>query len=410
MTVEQRIHNYIWQRKSEIVDILKALIKIPSVKGEAKENAPFGEACAEALSYTQKLYESYGFATEADAEGGYLLSFFGEGKKSLGLFAHADVVPVSDDWILTKPFEPLEKDGYIIGRGAIDDKSAIVVSLFCARMLKELKLTYNVYDEKGTFDTDNLKLLIVGENADFDDDFKSRLRNYIKNGGKVIFTGSAIDLGKEIGALDFVELVENDTRDNAYYTIPESSLRTAMYDPARIVKNISGKEIARYVDNVFNFIWDGRQSYKYRPQGEITDYSAAVVGKNTACICFDIFQAYADNLLIDHRMLLEKAIDELMPERLIVSERMPKTATVAITKTAQHTVFHVKSTYAEHKISRGIIEEHNYMKSVPVSIASKYKEVYILPEMTRVESKIEEGRTLFETGDILGYRAFLLKE
>ena len=142
MTVEQRIHNYIWQRKSEIVDILKALIKIPSVKGEAKENAPFGAACAEVLSYTQKLYESYGFSTEADAEGGYLLSFFGEGKKSLGLFAHADVVPVSDDWILTKPFDPLEKDGYIIGRGAIDDKSAIVVSLFCARMLKELHLPF----------------------------------------------------------------------------------------------------------------------------------------------------------------------------------------------------------------------------------------------------------------------------
>jgi hypothetical protein len=33
----------------------------------------------------------------------------------------------------------------------------------------------------------------------------------------------------------------------------------------------------------------------------------------------------------------------------------------------------------------------------------------VLPEMTRVESKTEKGRTLFETGDILGYRAFLLK-
>ena len=64
MTVEQRIHNYIWQRKSEIVDILKALIKIPSVKGEAKENAPFGAACAEALRYTRALYEQNGFEAE----------------------------------------------------------------------------------------------------------------------------------------------------------------------------------------------------------------------------------------------------------------------------------------------------------------------------------------------------------
>ncbi|MBQ8309499.1 MAG: Sapep family Mn(2+)-dependent dipeptidase [Clostridia bacterium] len=94
------------------------------------------------LEFTQNLYESNGFDTELDAEGGYLLSYYGEGKKSLGLFAHADVVPVGDDWILTSPFEPIEKDGYIIGRGAIDDKSAVVTSLFCARMLKELRIPF----------------------------------------------------------------------------------------------------------------------------------------------------------------------------------------------------------------------------------------------------------------------------
>lgn len=279
-----------------------------------------------------------------------------------------------------------------------------------ARMLKELKLTYNVYDEKGSFDEDCLKLLIIGENADFDDDFKSRLRNYIKKGGKVIFTGSAIDLGKEIGALDYIEPVQNDTRDNAYYTIPESSLRIAMYAPSRLVKNISGKEIAKYVNNVFNFIWDGRHSYKYRPQGEITDYSAAVVGENTACICFDIFKAYADNFLIDHRELFERVVDELLPERFIEAKGLPKTSNATLTRNAEHTVFHVKTTYAEHKMNRGIIEEHVWAKSTPVSIHGEYGEVYILPEMTKLESRIEKGRTLFETGDILGYRAFLLKE
>ncbi|MBP3377076.1 MAG: alpha-L-fucosidase [Clostridia bacterium] len=279
-----------------------------------------------------------------------------------------------------------------------------------ARMLKELKLTYNVYDENGTFDTDDLKLLIVGENADFDDDFKSRLKRYIDNGGKVIFTGSAIDLGKEIGTLDYIECVENDTGDNAYYTTTEGDLRIAMYSPARIIKNRGGKEIAKYVNNVFNFIWDGRHSYKYRPQGKSTEYSAAVIGENTACICFDIFKAYADNFLIDHRELFERIVDELMTERLIEAKGLPKTATATLTRNAEHTVFHVKTTYAEHKMNRGIIEEHVWAKSTPVSVKGEYGEVYILPEMTRLESRIEKGRTLFETGDILGYRAFLLNE
>ena len=279
-----------------------------------------------------------------------------------------------------------------------------------ARMLKELKLTYNVYDENGSFDTDGLKLLIVGENGDFDDNFKIRLKKYIGDGGKVIFVGSAIDLGKEIGALDYIDVIENDTRDNAYYTTSEGDLRIAMYEPSRIIKNVGGKEIAKYVNNVFNFIWDGRQSYKYRPQGEQTDYSAAIIGENTACICFDMFKAYADNFLIDHRALLEKVIDELMPERLIEATKLPKTSTVSITKNSEHTVFHVKTTYAEHKMNRGIIEEHAWAKSAPVSVKGEYSEVYILPERIQIDSKTENGRTVFETGDVLGYRSFLLKK
>ena len=279
-----------------------------------------------------------------------------------------------------------------------------------ARMLKELKLTYNVYDEKGSFDEDCLKLLIIGENADFDDSFKTRLKRYIDNGGKVIFTGSAIDLGKEIGTLDYIECVENDTGDNAYYTTPEIDFRIAMYSPSRIIKTKGGKEIAKYVNNVFNFIWDGRHSYKYRPQGESTEYSAAVIGENTACICFDIFRAYADNFLVDHRELFERVVDELLPERFIEAKGLPKTSNATLTRNAEHTVFHVKTTYSEHKMNRGIVEEHVWAKSTPVSVKGEYGEVYVLPEMIRVESKTEKGRTSFETGDILGYSAFLLKE
>ena len=143
MNLEKQIHDYIHQHKDEIVNTLNELIRIPSVRGNAEVNAPFGIECARVLEFTKKLYEDNGFDTELDREGGYLLSYFGEGKNSLGIFAHADVVPVGDDWTLTSPFEPLEKDGHIIGRGSIDDKSAVVISLFCAKMLKELNIPFS---------------------------------------------------------------------------------------------------------------------------------------------------------------------------------------------------------------------------------------------------------------------------
>lgn len=60
---------------------------------------------------------------------------FRKWKKSFGLLAHSDVVDVSDDWVHTTPFKPLEKGRYLIGRGVLDDKSAVIISLYCARKL-----------------------------------------------------------------------------------------------------------------------------------------------------------------------------------------------------------------------------------------------------------------------------------
>ena len=311
-------------------------------------------------------------------------------------------------------YEPYTEDSdNIVEVGLITHSSNVTGGLpyfskGAARMLKELKVLYNIYDENGLYEKDGIKLLIIAQAADYGSDFKIRLRDFVAKGGKVIFSGAAIELGKELGLLDYIELVGKDFRDNAYYTVDGSDMRWALYDPSRIIRNVGGTEIAKYIGNVVNFTWDGRQSCYYRPQGEPTEFSAAVLKDNTACICFDIFKAYADNFLIEHRALLKTILDALLPIKLVDSPRMPRTATVALTKNKEHTVFHIKSTYAEHKMVRGIIEEHIYMKSVPVSLAGEYQ-VYALPEMIKVESHIENGRTLFATGDFLGYKAFLLK-
>ena len=42
-----QIHNYLIKHKDEIVETLKELIKIPSVRQTEEENAPFGKECAE---------------------------------------------------------------------------------------------------------------------------------------------------------------------------------------------------------------------------------------------------------------------------------------------------------------------------------------------------------------------------
>ena len=140
MEYKKEIHNYIQSHRNEIVNGLMDLVKIPSENGNAEKKAPFGRICANILKAIQGLYEGNGFETEIEEDGGYLLSSYGNGDKSIGLFAHADVVAGGEDWIYTTPFEPIEKDGFLIGRGVLDDKSAVIASLYILKMFKDLKL------------------------------------------------------------------------------------------------------------------------------------------------------------------------------------------------------------------------------------------------------------------------------
>ena len=57
MQYKEQIHNYVQNHKDEIVETLKELIKIPSVRSEVEENAPFGINCAKALSCAYDIFK-----------------------------------------------------------------------------------------------------------------------------------------------------------------------------------------------------------------------------------------------------------------------------------------------------------------------------------------------------------------
>lgn len=275
-----------------------------------------------------------------------------------------------------------------------------------AKMLCELKLPYNIYDANGNIS--GLKLLIVPKILKMDALLAEKLCNFVDKGGKILFVGSAIDLGVQLSLLNFIELIGEDTCDNAYFTLPESTMRWASYKPSRQIKNIGGQELSKYVAGITSQKWDGEHAYFYTPQGELTSYSTAVVGENAACICFDAFGAYAEKFLFEIKALVQRVIDQLLPERFIRTVGFPSWATISVTENVLNRIIHVKATHPEQKNRRGIIEEHSYLKSGKISVEGEYQ-VYSLPDMKTISATQKEGRTEFETGDFLGYRAFSLR-
>ena len=116
---------------------LKELIKIPSVYDEKTKTKemPFGKDVDDALAYVASMGERYGF--KVDRCDGYATELtIGNGNKTIGIFAHADVVPASGKWD-SDPFEPRIADGKIFGRGTSDDKGPLIAAFFATVALEK---------------------------------------------------------------------------------------------------------------------------------------------------------------------------------------------------------------------------------------------------------------------------------
>ena len=140
--ITNKMDKYLASHKDEILDTIITLAKYPSIMEDAAENAPFGKPCRECLDKTVELMNAKGFSAKVSSDGSYGLATFGEGEKTIGIFAHTDVVPVSpEDWIYTKPFEPVKIGDVLVGRGVEDNKSGVAIAVYAVKLLCDAGLT-----------------------------------------------------------------------------------------------------------------------------------------------------------------------------------------------------------------------------------------------------------------------------
>lgn len=140
MTQHDRLHNYININKAQMVEDLKALLRIPSVEGEQAENAPFGTEVERALNLTLDICRKLGLkAVNVDGYAGYAEIEGCEGEQ-IGVLTHLDVVPAGKGWT-HPPFDAYQKDGIIWARGICDDKAPAIASIYALAALKSCGIT-----------------------------------------------------------------------------------------------------------------------------------------------------------------------------------------------------------------------------------------------------------------------------
>ena len=120
------------------------LVGIPSVCDEGAEGFPFGPNVDRALRKALEIASGLGFRTRYDEGGYYGYAEIGEGQALLGILGHLDVVPAGnlDDWAFP-PFDPVECDGMLFGRGTQDDKGPMLAALFAVKALLDAGVALN---------------------------------------------------------------------------------------------------------------------------------------------------------------------------------------------------------------------------------------------------------------------------
>lgn len=136
---KQKIERFIDAHAEEMLEDISALCRIDSTKASYRAGMPYGRGCFEALREALHIGECYGFSIRNYDN--YVGTIdLNDGEKQLDILAHLDVVPAGDGWTVTKPFEPVVKDGKIYGRGTADDKGPAIAALYAMRAVRELGL------------------------------------------------------------------------------------------------------------------------------------------------------------------------------------------------------------------------------------------------------------------------------
>lgn len=143
--------------KKESLETLKEIVSYNTVRGEELEGMPFGETNKKCLTRFLEIARGLGLETkDVDGYAGHV-EWKGKEDGLVGILGHLDVVPAGEGWT-HDPFACEIEDGYMYGRGVLDDKGPVVSCLYAMKELldegyvpnKTIRLIVGCNEENGS--------------------------------------------------------------------------------------------------------------------------------------------------------------------------------------------------------------------------------------------------------------------
>ena len=228
--------------KEPMLNTLKEWVRIPSVKDAPQPGAPFGPALKDMLDHAMADCAKLGFETQSfDGYIGHADMGSGSDEDALAILAHVDVVPVGDGWTV-EPFEALQRDGKLYGRGVSDDKGPAVAALYAMHAVqkagiplkRKVRLILGCDEESGWEDIDHYKKVATMPRTGFSPDGSYPIINLEKGMFRARLEGQTSKEG--------VQVIRFDVGDRPN-VVPGKAVATVVGDEALATKaEAIGKE------------------------------------------------------------------------------------------------------------------------------------------------------------------------
>ena len=119
------------------MEAISRLVRVRSVREEARPGMPFGPGPAAALAEALELAGELGFAVKNYDNYVGAVDLNGQ-DTAVHILCHLDVVGEGTGWTVTEPYEPREVDGMLYGRGTDDDKGPVCAVLLAMQAVRDL--------------------------------------------------------------------------------------------------------------------------------------------------------------------------------------------------------------------------------------------------------------------------------
>ncbi len=270
--MDRSIDRFIRDNRQNIKRDIMRLVDLKSVKGPACPGAPYGKDVRECQLEAMRMLRSAGMEV-TDLDGRIAFGDWGPEDRFLGIIGHIDVVPEGSGWT-GDPYRCEERDGFLVGRGASDNKGPFIVSLYAVRYLIEnrIPLRYGIRffigsdEESGMSDIDYYLERCPAPVFTFTPDYHFP----VGNGEKGIFCGDLRSPSVASGSVRSLKagVVTNAVADRAEAVLDASlydRIREAVRDPGRFRLSVSGDDLrieaigraahAAMPENGINAIW-----------------------------------------------------------------------------------------------------------------------------------------------------------